>query len=348
MKYRVIQWTTGNVGRPALEAIIKHPELDLVGCFVTSPDKIGRDAGELAGTGLTGVIATNDVDALLALNPDCVVYAPKFMDVDEMIRILESGANIVSVAYFITGHWLGKDRDRLIAACERGRSSIFGSGSNPGYTEMMTRSATSLCDRIDKVTMTQMADCTGYDSPEGELPLGFGQPLDNPELPGMIRKHTAYFEDRLWMLAEAFGITYDEVTVEVEYATTTEDLDLGSWKIEAGCVAGIDYRWQGRIGGRVIVELRSRLTKGYTLDPPWELDRGWHIEIQGRPTVKMHIATEPPPDFEATTVNDYMVISMIGTAMPAVNAIPHVVAARPGVVTYNDIPVPTPRGLVSA
>ena len=138
----------------------------------------------------------------------------------------------------------------------------------------------------------------------------------------------------------------DEDAGGVTAATVTADLDLGSWTIPAGCVAGIAASWQGRVGDRTIVELRARWKKGPTLEPDWPIEDGWVIEVAGRPTVTTKVGFLPPPDFEATTFADFMVLGMIMTAMPAINAIPHVVAAPPGIVTYNDLPLPLPRGWV--
>jgi hypothetical protein len=105
--YRVVQWTTGNVGKSSVQAIAANPNYELVGCYAYSPDKVGRDVGELCGTAPLGVAATNDADALLALKPDCVVYNPMWIDVDELARILSAGVNVVATASFITGHNLG-------------------------------------------------------------------------------------------------------------------------------------------------------------------------------------------------------------------------------------------------
>ena len=113
----MIQWTTGNVGRRSVVAVVANPALALVGCYAWSADKIGRDAGELCGIADTGIRATDDVDALLNLRPDCVVYNPKWPDVDEIVRILEAGVNIVTTASFITGHALGPHRQRVVDAC---------------------------------------------------------------------------------------------------------------------------------------------------------------------------------------------------------------------------------------
>lgn len=121
---------------------------------------------------------------------------------------------------------------------------------------------------------------------------------------------------------------------------------MDAWTIPAGCVAGVAASWQGKVGGRTVVEITVRWKKGQTLEPNWTIEEGHVIQVDGRPTVLTKISYLPPPDFEATTFADFMVLGMIMTAMPAVNAIPYVVAARPGIVTYNDLPLPLPRGWV--
>lgn len=346
MTARVVQWTTGNVGQRSVRAVVAHPDLELVGCYAWSKDKVGTDVGELCGIDPVGVLATDDVDALLGLAPDCVVYNPMWQDVDELVRILEAGVNVVSTAAFINGRGLGPDRDRLVDACERGRSSMFGSGINPGFAELLSIVTASMCDRVDKITITESADTTLYDSPATEMPAGFARPIDDPDLPAMTARGTAVFGEAVAMVADALGVELDDISCEAEYAQTTEDLDLGSWTIPAGHVAGLAATWHGRRDGRSIVELRVRWKKGQTLEPDWQIEDGYVIQVDGRPTVRTKLEFLPPPDFEATTFADFMVLGMIMTAMPAINAIPRVVAAPPGIVTYTDLPLPLPRGLV--
>ena len=193
---RVVQWTTGNVGRRSVLAICSNPEFELIGCYAWSHDRAGRDVGEICGLDKPlGVFATNDRAALLALCPDCVVYNPKWPDFDELVAILEAGVNIVSTAGFITGDALGADRGRILEACDRGRSSIFGSGMNPGLANLLGVVSASICDRIDTITITESVDSTGYDSPETELPVGFARPLDDPGLPAMTESGTVVFGD---------------------------------------------------------------------------------------------------------------------------------------------------------
>ena len=345
MTLRVVQWTTGNVGKQSVIAIARNPGLELVGCYAWSPDKVGRDVGELCGLDPLGVIASNDVDALLALRPDCVVYNPMWQSIDELVRILAAGVNVVTTAAFINGRRLGPDRNRLVEACERGGSSLFGTGISPGWAELLAIVLAGICDRIDKITVSEAAYTAGYDSPATEMPAGFGRPIDDPDLPAMTAEGTAVFREAVAMVADALGIELDDVVCEAEYAKTTTDLDLGSWQIAAGCVAGIAASWQGRVGDRTVVELNVRWKKAATLEPDWQIEDGYFIEVQGRPTVRTRLQFLPPPDFQAETLADFMVLGHIMTAMPAINAIPAVVAAQPGIVSYADLPLPLPRGL---
>jgi hypothetical protein len=344
-RYRVVQWTTGNVGKSSVQAIAANPGLELVGCYAWSADKVGRDVGELCGIDPLGVAATNDVDALLALKPDCVIYNPMWHDTDELVRILSAGVNVVSTAAFITGRNLGADRDRIAEACQRGGTTMFGTGISPGFAELLAIVSATICDRVDKVTVTEAADTTFYDSPATERPVGFGEPIDHPDLQAMTAHGTAVFGEAVRLVADALGVELDGVRCEAEYAQTTADLDLGSWTIPARCVAGVAASWQGFVGDKVVVDLNVRWRKGQTLDPDWKIEQdGWVIQVEGMPTVTLNVGFLPPPDFQAETIADFMVIGHIITAMPAINAVPAVVAAAPGIVTYNDLPLVLPRG----
>ncbi|WNG87207.1 dihydrodipicolinate reductase [Mycobacterium sp. ITM-2016-00317] len=349
VSYRVVQWTTGNVGKSSVAAIAGNPNLELVGLYAWSADKVGSDAGELAGIGPLGVAATNDVDALLALKPDVVVYNPMWINVDELVRILEAGVNVVASASFITGGNLGADREKLADACQRGGSTLFGSGVSPGFAELLAIVAGTACDRIDKVTIAESADTTLYDSPDTERPVGFGTAIDDPNLQPMAAHGTAVFAEAVQLVADALGIELDEIKCVPEYAQTTDDLVMASWTIPAGHVAGVYASWQGVHQGRTVIDINVRWKKGQTLEPDWQLDGdGWKITIDGRPTVNMQVGFLPPQDMieNAKTLEDFFVLGHVMTAMPPIHAIPAVVAAAPGIATYNDLPLPTPRGVV--
>jgi len=346
-RYRVVQWTTGNVGKRSVAAIAVNPRFELVGCYAWSSAKVGEDVGTMCGIEPMGIAATDDIDALLALEPDCVVYNPMWFSIDELVRILESGANVVSTAAFVNGRRLGADRDRLVAACERGGSSLFGSGISPGFVELLAIVAAGICDRIDKVIVNEQAYTTFYDSPDTERPAGFGRPIDDPDLSTMTADGTAVFGEAVAMVADALGVDLDEIVCVSEHAAATTDIEMASWTIPAGHVAGVRASWQGRVGDRAIVELNVCWKKAPGLDPDWEITKDGHsIEVHGLPTVNVELGFLPPPDFEAETIEEFMVIGHVLTALPALNAIPSVVAAAPGIVSYPDLPLVLPRGWV--
>lgn len=348
MTFRVVQWTTGNVGKKSIHAIAENSLLELVGCYAWSPDKVGRDVGELCGIEPLGVTATDDVDALLELKPDCAVYNPMFANVDEMTRILEAGINIVTTSEFITGHQLGRDRERISDACARGGSTIFGSGINPGFIQLFAIVTAGISDRVDRISIVESFDTTIYNSPATEIPMGFGYPIDQPDLHAITEKGSGIFREAALLVADALGVQLDEVRCEAEYAVTTEDLSLpGDWTIKQGCVAGIDVRWKGIFDAREVVEVRGVWTKGQSLDPAWSTSFGYTITVEGRPTIKSTLSFEPPADFHGESIDDYVMLGLTITAMPAITAIPAVVSAPPGIATYNDLPLLLPRGVLA-
>jgi hypothetical protein len=336
-RIRVIQWTTGNVGTRSLRAIASDPRFELVGCYAHSTAKVGRDAGELVGIAPLGVIATDDAEALLALRADCVAYMPVYPDVDEMVQILESGANVVTTSAFITGRSLGAEAvDALSAACERGSSSLYGTGVNPGLANVFALVSSGICERVDRISMEESVDASGYESEETQRSVGFGEPIDRTELPAMARRGTAVFQDAVALTADAIGVALDDVRFDVEFAAAATDMDLGFMQIPRGCVAGIRACWSGIVAGRPVVELRVCWKMGAPLEPDWPLRHGYSVEIVGRPNVRSRLQVMPPADWDEP---DFGGLGMIMTAMPAVNAIPAVVAASPGIVASHHLPV---------
>lgn len=176
--------------------------------------------------------------------------------------------------------------------------------------------------------------------------MGFGAAIDDPDLAPMAGKGTAVFAEAVQLVADAIGVELDEITCVSEYAQTTEDLAMASWTIPAGHVAGVFASWRGIAGGETVIDINVRWRKGQTLQPDWQLDGdGWKITIDGRPTVNMQVGFTPPPDMiaSATSIDDFFELGHIMTAMPPINAIPAVVAAEPGIATYNDLPLHLPR-----
>ena len=344
--HRVIQWTTGNVGRRSLKAIITNPGLELVGVFAHGADKVGVDAAELCGWPVpTGVLATADVDVLLALGPDVCIYTPRWPDVDELVRLLEAGVNVVTTAAFITGRAMGPTAQaRIQAAAELGGVSIHGTGVNPGLANVLAVVSTQVCDRVDQIRVLESVDSSGYDSFETEAKIGFGQRPDAPGLVENAREATAVFGDAVAAMADALDVELDEITFDIDFGLATAANELGYVTIAAGCISAVDGRWRGWAHGRDVIVLRFQWTKGQHTEPLFKVRHGYSIEIDGMPSVRTHLLVYPPPDWNE---DNFMGLGMIMTAMPAVNAIDAVVHAAPGIVWAHELHGYGARGFVS-
>ncbi|MCU0269734.1 MAG: hypothetical protein MUF83_13970 [Acidimicrobiales bacterium] len=343
---RVVQWTTGNVARQAVRAVLVHPGLDLVGAFAHSADKVGRDVGTLCGFDPVGVTATDDVDGLLALDPDCVVYTPLHFSVEEVARLLGAGVNVVTTSEFLSGTGLGDDeRRRLEQAAQLGGATLFGTGMNPGFAQLLGGVVAGVCTLVHHVRITESFDVSLFAVDGNMDELGWGRPSDDPGHPEALRAATVVFADALDVLAALFDVTLEERRCTVRFSHATVDLDLPGRPVAAGTVAGIDLRWEGVVEGRPVFELRQVWAMGSALDPPLPVDSAYTVEVDGEPRIATRFEIWPhQDDLAALTPEDFHALGMRITALPAVNAIPAVCAAPPGIRTYADLPVISPRG----
>ena len=195
-----------------------------------------------------------------------------------------------------------------------------------------------------RISIWEEAECSGYDSPELWETVAFGHAPDEPGLHDRFRRGTTVFEDAVVMMADALELPLDEVVYVPDVALATEDLDLGFMKIAKGHVAGLRNRWLGIANGVEVIELGTIWKMTEHVEPNWPIRHGWHFDIDGVPNVKMNMVGAPPKG--ETNSELLMGLAMLMTAMPTVHAIPHVVAARPGVVTYKDLPLITAVGCV--
>jgi len=264
MHNRVVVWGTGNAGRRALKGVIEHPELELVGVHAHSPDKVGRDAAELAGlTTPTGVLATSDVDALLDLRPDCVAYMamgefrPKEMTA-EVCRILEAGIDVVSVSNASLVYPPSADRriiDKLRAAAEQGGATMLTTGIDPGWSgDVLPLVLTALCERVDSITVSEVMDYGTY--PDAELTgwaMGFGRrpEEDIPLLtPGAA---TGVWSPTVQLVADALGVELDGFEEELEYRLAPETFEVAMGTMAEGTIAAVRFAVKGMRGGRPVV-----------------------------------------------------------------------------------------------
>lgn len=341
---RVIQWTTGNIGRRSAHAILARPDMELVGVYAHGADKVGKDAAELCGwPEPTGVIATNDIDALLALEPDACCYNPLWPDIDELVALLEAGINVCTSAAWITGgKQTPEDRGRIEKACQQGRSTIFGSGAHPGMTNMIGMVLSGSCERVDEIRITESVDCSTYESAGTQIAMGFSQAPDTPGLAESVRRESEVFAESAAMMADALGVTLDAMTFDVEFTTATGHSDLGFMEIPEGTVAGVMGYHRGWVGERNVVSVGFNWTMGNHVVPPKPLAHGHVIQVFGTPNMRTVVQCLPPRDWPE---EGYMGLGMIYTALPVTNAVPAVVAAAPGIVTLADLPPVTGRCL---
>lgn len=344
MTYRVIQWATGNQGVEAIRAVLDRPDMALVGAKVYGEEKDGVDAAVLAGRPPIGVAATRDVDELLDLGADCVAYFPRLTDLDEVCRILASGANVVTTAFLFHPRSLPPDQlARLEAACAEGGTSVHGTGLNPGNLSGVLPLALSGMSRsIERITLQERADWTFYESTHITFEnMRFGRPPAevSEEASDFLRFNSGIFIEEVELLGEALGAGLDEVTTDVELVLAREDHDIFGTTLAAGTVAGQRWHWRGRRNGQVLVEIETLWTVGGEYPDHWPrpLD-GWTLTIEGEPSMRTHFLSLMSYERDLP-ISEHVRAASIATAMQAVNAIPAVCAAPPGVRTMADLPL---------
>ena len=353
--YKVIVWATGGVGRYAIRTIVDRPDFELAGVWVHSPAKDGKDAGELAGIAPLGVRATRDVDALLATDADCVVYAgpaasrPREAQQD-FCRILESGKSIVTTSLPGLVYGRGSLPERYLGpirkACERGRSAIFSSGIEPGFgCDLFPIALMTMSHKVYRVRGTEIYDYSRYPGAWDMRELfGLGQPMSYTgglKQPGAIK---VGWGAAVTMVADALGVELDELREVCEFAPAPRRIETATGVIEPGTVAGVRFELAGVVDGEEVIVIEHCDRAAEDVAPHWPKSRngGW----QG--TFRVQIDGEPSFDAEfevgyraGEDENDH---GLLATGMRAVNAIPWVCEASPGIVDALHLPLTPPRG----
>jgi hypothetical protein len=337
---------TGDVGQVGLRHFADSPVFDLVGVLVHNKDKVGKDAGEIAGISPTGVIATDDVESVIAMDADCVFYTPVIMDVDTVCRLLRSGKNVVTTSGFF--HPTEDFRDggsQIRAACAEGGTSFHAGGIHPGYAgDILPLTLARVVSKIEKIKVLEVVNVLA-DAPLDHIDwLGFGKEKDKFLCePTILGLGVTFFAQSMHMLADGLGVTIDKVTSDLEAAVATEDVghDLGS--IGGGTVAAQRHTWTAWVDGTplIVFEALYTTTTPDNLDPRWDFGKTlYRIEIDGDPPTALTLEGLEGPDGTLTHPGYNW------TAMGAINAIPDVCDAAPGWHTHLDLGLIQPRGLV--
>jgi hypothetical protein len=340
MSYRVIQWASGGVGRAAMQGVLAHPDLDLVGCWVHSSQKDGVDIGTLLSGSPIGVTATTDVEELLSLDGDCVVYSPIFADVSVITRILESGKNVVTpLGWFYPP---GVERDRVDAVCKAAGVTLHGTGIHPGgITERFPMVISALSGSITRVRAEEFSDIRTYGAPDVIRDwMLFGKPPEEARTSIMAEALGAGFGQSVWMLADELGFDLDpELRTTHDMAVATNPIDSPIGPIQPGTVAAQRFRWEGLVGDEVVITAAVNWLMGVSdLDPPWAFGpegERFEVEITGDPSVLVTFKKLHPHSIAEGLARNP---GIVATAMHCVNAIPYVCEAEPGLLTYLDLP----------
>lgn len=333
---KVIQWATGNVGTRSLRAVIEHQDMELVGLWVSSPDKVGQDAGHLCGLPATGILATHDVDQLIAVQADAVLYMRQGTDMDELCRLLASGKNIITTRsdFHHPAMMDPANRAQIETACRQGGTSIYSTGSSPGFiTEAMILPLLSLQRRLDCLIIDEYADMISRDSPALLFDvMGFGGPLGSFDQ-RKIDHVRDNFAASLAQIAAAAGIEIDEWTAKGELAAASKRIEIAAGVIEKDMVAAQRITVSALRGGKPIISFRANWYVSKDIDQPdWHLrDSGWRVQVQGDTPLDMGISFP-------VSREDYPAFTPGLTAHRAVNAVFAVCAAPAGIRTTVDLP----------
>jgi 2,4-diaminopentanoate dehydrogenase len=352
--YRVVQWSTGNVGRHAIAGIDARPDLDLVGVWVSNPDKVGVDAGKLAGLDRDlGVAASGDAEEVLALRPDCIVHTAMaddrlFEALEDLARFLRAGIDVVSSGPVLLQFPRGTSdelAEPVRRAAEEGGATLWVNGVDPGFAnDTLPLALTGISERIDQVRCVEILNYATYDQPMVLFDImGFGQPLDaTPMLlaPGVL---TTAWGGTVRQIAAGLDVELDSVEEWHERVPAPEAFDVASGRIEAGTTAAMHFEVRGMRGGRPVVVLEHVTRLRDDLAPDWPQPPGpggYRVVVSGEPNYTLEMQM-------LGTDGDHNTAGLKATAMRLVNAVPAVVEAPPGLLTALDLPLVTGRGLVS-
>jgi hypothetical protein len=347
-RYKVIQWATGGVGRAAIECILDHPELELAGCWVHSPDKVGRDAGELCGREAVGVAATDDTNALLASEADCIVYSPVMADPALVARMLSAGKNVVTpLGWFFSE---GRDERLIEAACAEGNSTLHGTGIHPGgVTERFPLMVSALSNAVTHVRAEEFSDIRTYGAPDvvGDIML-FGKTPEEAAASPMIAFLGDGFGQSIRMVGKALGFPLDEeLATNHEVAVATQPIDSPIGVIAPGQVAAQRFTWQGTVAGEPVITVITNWFMGEEhLAPAWEFGpqgERFEVEVTGDPSSMVTFHGWQPESIAAGLERNP---GIVATANHCVNSVPYVCQAGPGIRSYLDLPLIAGRAAV--
>ena len=215
---------------------------------------------------------------------------------------------------------------------------------NPGWVQLLAGVAAGIGLGVRHVRVTESVDVSLFAGDANLDRFGWGRPANDPSHAADVENATQTFSEGAEVLARIFGIDSPELRCAVNFAHALSDVDLPSCPVAAGTVAGIDLIWEVLGDGHPVAQPHSRFILTTELDTGWTVEHGDTIEVDGDPRVTVKLEIWPDlDDLARLTVEEMHAIGMRISGVPAVNAIPAVCAAAPGIRTYADIPAPSGR-----
>jgi hypothetical protein len=329
------------VGCAAIEGVLDHPDLELVGAWVHSPNKEGIDLGTLVGRDPLGVTATGDVAALLALEADCVLYSPFMADPGVVTAILESGKNVVTpLGWFYPPT---EERIRMEAVATGAGVTLHGTGIHPGgITERFPLMISALSGSINHVRAEEFSDIRTYGAQDVVRDwMLFGKTPAEARASVMVDALGGGFRQSIFMVADELGFDIElKLRTTHEMAVATAPIDSPIGPIQPGTVAAQRFMWEALVDGKPVVTAAVNWLMGEdNLDPAWGFGEGgerFEVEVTGDPSCLTVFKKLHPATVEAGLVRNP---GIVATAMHCVNAIPYVCHATPGLLTYLDLPL---------
>lgn len=326
-KIRVIQYGLGAMGSKMVEWVLNKEQLELVGAIVKSEEKIGKDVGDVLGwKKKIGVKCYKAEDAFKNVKADVMLHAAVSYvpEVWKQIKgAVESGMNVITIAEemgypFVKYPLLSKEID--IVAKENG-VSVLGSGINPGFAmDYLVLALTGILPRVNKIKVTRLINFAPFGT---SIQNNIGIGLTAKEFIDGVAKvklpvHIGLFEC-IHMLASALNWKIDKIKEIKIPVVADKNIKVPGYKsVAKGKVCGFDQRAIGYFRG----EEKIRLEELGRVDP--KLDYKNTIYIYGKPNL---VESMNVPSGDLTTTSH------------AVNLIPVVVNAKPGLLSMLDLTV---------
>ncbi|MGV0715991.1 dihydrodipicolinate reductase [Mycolicibacterium sp. XJ662] len=330
-------------GSVALGAIIDDPALELIGVKVSTPTKVGVDAGRLCGRPDVGVTATDDVAAVLKADPECVAYCATAVRredevVADIVGYLQAGINVVTISAIpmvypqaAPANW----REPIERAARQGGATFYATGCEPGFVSLNIPTALLTgAGVVDSYRMDEYALDLDLAYPIWEVlheSMGFGKPDGHIPVRIAVGKVNNDWEPVVRYIADILGVDVERVALDWETILAPRDLETALGVIPENTICG--HRWQLSAvrEDRPVVSVQYFATVTSTPWPeswpaPGQPGQGGMVfRIEGSPNMTLDLRLDPTP-------GDPTNPGVAATAMAAVNVIPAVIDAPPGLL----------------